>query len=251
MEEDKHNKFWRTLAIRILIIGAILGFIYFLIFWVDLMTTNFNIERFECTGTIGDTIGGLTAPIIGIAGSILVYLSFQAQLKANKMQFKALLREQKRYEEDRLRARLYLVSSDIKDSVKELEFIGFDNEGKEIVYKGLTALKQTAEQYENDIIDTIINPGNQTRRHHDFNTAFASILYILSSIDELLCDLDNNSESEDAYSIKSFFNIYYKNVVRSHVHLIVKHLPPESPYIKIKEKSGIIDMYLQDKFFVS
>ncbi|TJY37929.1 hypothetical protein [Pontimicrobium aquaticum] len=45
---------------------------------------------FTQTGQIGDTIGGITAPIINLLGAILVYLSFQAQIKANRIQFELL-----------------------------------------------------------------------------------------------------------------------------------------------------------------
>lgn len=37
------------------------------------------------TGEIGDTIGGITAPVIGLVSAILVYLSFTAQIKANRV----------------------------------------------------------------------------------------------------------------------------------------------------------------------
>lgn len=37
------------------------------------------------TGPIGDTIGGLTAPFIGLLSAILVYISFQEQVKANRL----------------------------------------------------------------------------------------------------------------------------------------------------------------------
>ena len=36
-------------------------------------------------GTLGDAIGGITAPIIGIIGAMLVYLSFRAQVRANQL----------------------------------------------------------------------------------------------------------------------------------------------------------------------
>jgi hypothetical protein len=45
---------------------------------------------FTQTGQIGDTIGGITAPIINLLGAVLVYFSFQAQVKANQIQFKLL-----------------------------------------------------------------------------------------------------------------------------------------------------------------
>ncbi|WP_394972600.1 hypothetical protein [uncultured Croceitalea sp.] len=41
---------------------------------------------FEDTGQIGDTIGGLTAPFINLLAAFLVYKSFAAQIKANRLQ---------------------------------------------------------------------------------------------------------------------------------------------------------------------
>lgn len=45
-------------------------------------TKNFWFD-YNTTGQIGDTIGGLTAPIIGFFSALLIYLSFRAQIKAN------------------------------------------------------------------------------------------------------------------------------------------------------------------------
>lgn len=39
----------------------------------------------ESTGVIGDTIGGITAPIVGILGAILVFYALLEQIKANKI----------------------------------------------------------------------------------------------------------------------------------------------------------------------
>ena len=41
--------------------------------------------NFTDTGNIGDTIGGITAPFLSVLGSILVYLAFKEQIKANKL----------------------------------------------------------------------------------------------------------------------------------------------------------------------
>lgn len=42
------------------------------------------------SGAVGDTIGGITAPIINLLGAILVYASFRQQLEANRIQKNAL-----------------------------------------------------------------------------------------------------------------------------------------------------------------
>ncbi|MEW5797761.1 MAG: hypothetical protein AB1728_02035 [Bacteroidota bacterium] len=45
---------------------------------------------------VGDTIGGITAPIIGLLGVLLVYFSFKEQSRANDIQIKALNEETRR-----------------------------------------------------------------------------------------------------------------------------------------------------------
>ena len=38
---------------------------------------------FHNTGEIGDTIGGITAPIVNLIGAVLVYFALKAQIQAN------------------------------------------------------------------------------------------------------------------------------------------------------------------------
>lgn len=55
----------------VLVIGAALIFLSPILF-----TRDFGLLDFNHTGEIGDTIGGLTSPIIGLIGAVLVFLSF-------------------------------------------------------------------------------------------------------------------------------------------------------------------------------
>lgn len=49
-----------------------------------LLTINMNWKHgFRNTGQIGDTIGGITAPFVGLLSAYLVYISFKAQIAAN------------------------------------------------------------------------------------------------------------------------------------------------------------------------
>jgi len=48
---------------------------------------------FNKTGEIGDTIGGISSPIIGVAGAYLVWLTFHQQNEYNKIQDKRFLGE--------------------------------------------------------------------------------------------------------------------------------------------------------------
>ncbi|MDO1446272.1 hypothetical protein Q0590_08415 [Rhodocytophaga aerolata] len=49
--------------------------------------------QFNNTGAIGDTIGGITGPILNFVGLLLVYLSFKQQFNANKSQFDRIDKE--------------------------------------------------------------------------------------------------------------------------------------------------------------
>lgn len=70
----------KELAKYVLVIGIISAFIFPIVFaYIS------PIEAFKDTGQIGDTIGGMTAPLVSIMGSILLYLALSDQLEANKI----------------------------------------------------------------------------------------------------------------------------------------------------------------------
>ena len=50
-----------------------------------LLTRDWSGISFMKTGPIGDTIGGITAPISGLLGAYLVFLALKAQVKANEI----------------------------------------------------------------------------------------------------------------------------------------------------------------------
>lgn len=47
---------------------------------LPLLITQFSIIDFTTTGQIGDTIGGITAPVIGLISAFIIYFSFVAQI---------------------------------------------------------------------------------------------------------------------------------------------------------------------------
>jgi len=71
----------------ILIVGIIFAVISPVLFT---MLSHFECFDFTNTGQIGDTIGGLTSPIINLISAIIIYYSFNEQLKANQIQVSAL-----------------------------------------------------------------------------------------------------------------------------------------------------------------
>src|SRR5688572_22802037 len=68
---------------KIAIFTLIVGIILILI--APFFLTREGIISFQETGQIGDTIGGVTAPITGLIGAILVFFALKAQIDANKL----------------------------------------------------------------------------------------------------------------------------------------------------------------------
>lgn len=77
--------FWRYLIVFIIIIGIICFFPY----WF----TQRGTMDFKGTGEIGDTIGGIMSPFVAIAASVLTFLAFWVQYKANEQQRKDIALE--------------------------------------------------------------------------------------------------------------------------------------------------------------
>lgn len=90
-----------------------------------LFTRNLGLIDFSKTGDIGDTIGGITAPIIGFLSAYLIYLSFKAQTEANIIQMKLYGQEKTKLETELIDSLFNEmerteVSVDIKSSVKSI-----------------------------------------------------------------------------------------------------------------------------------
>ncbi len=64
----------------------------------------------------GDFLGGVASPFIGLVSAILVYLSFQQQIRANKIQMEALRQESKR---NNIRSTLNILRSEISGLILE------------------------------------------------------------------------------------------------------------------------------------
>lgn len=84
---------------NLLLIGGFI-IILFSSTWLFTRPNLFESYNFNETGPIGDTIGGITAPILNLTGAILIYLSFQAQIEANKIQFNTLNKQLSDQEKD-------------------------------------------------------------------------------------------------------------------------------------------------------
>lgn len=76
---------------------------------------------FTKTGDIGSTIGGITAPIVGILSVLLIFISFYAQFHANQLQFRALLDEKEEIEKEKTVRFVELQLGGIRNEWKEFQ----------------------------------------------------------------------------------------------------------------------------------
>ena len=111
-----------------------------------LITRSAGLISFENTGQIGDTIGGITAPISGLIGSVLVYLALKAQIEANEI-IQNQIAEQKKDEKYR---KLYLYVSDQVEFVRrEINNVLYNStrtqgdKSEKIDLKGTSAINET------------------------------------------------------------------------------------------------------------
>jgi hypothetical protein len=72
-----------NIAVFIILLGAILILFAPAILLSPAFHSVFDLSK---GGDLGNAIGGLTAPIVGFLGSILIYLGFHEQVKANRYQ---------------------------------------------------------------------------------------------------------------------------------------------------------------------
>lgn len=91
--EQKHNFLQKSGISKkelIFFLGVVL-----IIFCIPLLLTNswFYIKDFTVTGNIGDTIGGITAPFLSVLGSVLVFIAFKEQVKANNLVQKQFIQQ--------------------------------------------------------------------------------------------------------------------------------------------------------------
>jgi hypothetical protein len=118
-----------------------------------IITQKLNLISFTDTGEIGDTIGGITAPILGFFGSILVYLALKAQIEANeqvRLQFLKLENEQlSESRKEYFRSKSNLILNEINSfyySFKDSENLGIS---QKLNYEGSQAILKLLENSKN------------------------------------------------------------------------------------------------------
>jgi hypothetical protein len=138
MKKEKNNTF-DTISkwlIGIALIFAVSAFV------LPYLLTKYSVIDFTDTGQIGDTIGGIMNPFIGIASIIVMFLAFFMQYKANqiqinsfkdqKEQFNTELTEQKKqFEKNQLENHFFKMIDYYVNMVNAIKIKHIDNTKKE------------------------------------------------------------------------------------------------------------------------
>ncbi|MBC3757513.1 hypothetical protein H7U19_03810 [Hyunsoonleella sp. SJ7] len=168
----------------------IIGLLLLVIVSPALLTQISGIISFNSeSGAIGDTIGGITAPIVNILGAVLIFISFQEQVKANTQQIE-------NQNIDRFR-------NDYEEIKKEFYQVGFNE--KEI-HQNLnkTVFESPIDIYSRDL--EIRKEGNIT-----FEYQFKYVLYLIQYFIEEL-EKSNLTDSNKKLFVKKIYQFYYSRI---------------------------------------
>lgn len=95
------------------------------------------------TGEIGDTIGGLTAPIIGLLNAVFVYHAFKQQIRANEMQRQSLEEERERFFQQNEYSILLRLFERLESQINALATIKKDNRSNKKPFYGASTMNAT------------------------------------------------------------------------------------------------------------
>lgn len=188
--------------------------IVFVLFAPYIFTRQLGLISFQETGTIGDTIGGITAPITSLIGSILVYFALKAQIDANRLiqgqietqRAEDIIRKKLQY----LNEQVNLVRNDINEfsySYKETIRGGTSDRKQKFNYTGADAinefvesLRHVGEKHEDDVFKT--------------NPKLMELLNLLNIIKSLLVKIESSDiPIEDKQFFKSLISYQFNSKV--------------------------------------
>lgn len=134
---------------------------------------------FSSTGQIGDTIGGITAPIVNLLGAYLVYVAFRAQVEANRLLQQQAAEQKANRIEDNESTRLFQMYEHLVAAIDAFGFNGFDE-------------------------DYLQNPGNTKSLHlRGTNPQGSHAIYLM--LDEIKCHYHGTEEQlEDDVAVAEF-----------------------------------------------
>lgn len=221
-EQDKIDEIKNKAQRRINLLIGLVGLTGLCFLSVYLFTRSapsfFPVFNIKSTGEIGDTIGGITSPIIGIASAFLIYWSFQAQNRANEIQFELLKSEgQNRKVERNFEITLTLFSH-LKDDFLKLKIsIGKDNQFK----YGKSAIDNFTSKLNSLELATALNKNQKyesVQKHLALNI-YSDFIFILHEYYIMITKIEvsefNEREKLELYLLlRSFYRLNLKSTCK-------------------------------------
>lgn len=126
-----------------------LAFVLVLVLPFALTRTTLTGVSFDGTGQIGDTIGGLTAPVIGLVSAVLLYLALSAQVEANRLVKDQFEEQRRQSRHERLRGYLLQQAQLVRDEIDRFTLTsqttrttGKEKTSEVIQYSGVEAIQE-------------------------------------------------------------------------------------------------------------
>lgn len=182
----------------------------------------------------GDAFGGLTAPIIGFTSSILIYLSFRAQIKANEKIQEQVLSAHHQINFQYLMSELNTIKSEVNNLSKGTEALG-----SIVLFQNVKHI--------DDVLHTDLNEFKFSL----FASRFWTIEYVLDLINDYIQDnlrLEISEEHSKLAELK--FLRFYNTKLKKSIEIIAKWDNLNFDSEELSEHLGILAItarYIKDE----
>tara|TARA_R110001583_G_scaffold10417_12_gene47969 strand:- start:25827 stop:26594 length:768 start_codon:yes stop_codon:yes gene_type:complete len=166
-----------------------------------------GIVDFTETGQIGDTIGGITAPFVGLVGALLVYYSFKQQMIANQIQVDSLSDLKVTKRDDQL---IKIIFDDSKTLLNLIESYKISSDFiNEISYNGRVEKDYYGMEGVLCFYGTLIENKDYDSSERNIAPDLASMMIINNSIGILLMHINKitSHDTKEIYLERYFFQI--------------------------------------------
>ena len=196
----------------LLIVGVILIILAPLI-----LTRGLVIIDFSNTGQIGDTIGGITAPIASLVGSILVFFALETQIEANQ-----IIQEQMKVQKDEESQKKQLQNlldqfKMLREDVNDFSYITFKSDSTDEEKNSVSYLTRTGR----DALRQVIVGMKQykTNQHLDLY----KLNHKLGEVKSILLAMDSLLKQTDSATIELTDKVFLRNLISYQFNSKISH----------------------------
>jgi hypothetical protein len=142
------NKEYPTTVTEILknpLTWLLIFLVVILVFSIPLFVINLSVggwSDYSSSGQIGDTIGGITAPIVNLISAFLVFLALKAQIDANNVIQKQIDESREERDVETHSKELNTLFSYLEKQVSSIEYVGIDGN----TYNGTKGISRILER---------------------------------------------------------------------------------------------------------